>query len=59
MKIDPMKILIIGDERKTGAYLRKGLSEAGSVTDLIENGEDGLHAARDHSADSDRFSRFW
>lgn len=40
-----MKVLIVEDERKTGAYLRKGLSEAGFVTDLAEDGEDGLHAA--------------
>ncbi len=40
-----MKILIVEDEKKTGAYLRKGLSEAGFVADLAENGEDGLHAA--------------
>jgi two-component system copper resistance phosphate regulon response regulator CusR len=40
-----VKILIVEDEKKTGAYLRKGLSEAGFVLDLAENGEDGLHAA--------------
>jgi two-component system copper resistance phosphate regulon response regulator CusR len=45
MKIGAVKILIVEDEKKTGAYLRKGLSEAGFVTDLADNGEDGLHAA--------------
>src|SRR5438128_877370 len=45
MKIGAMKVLIVEDERKTGAYLRKGLSEAGFVSDLADNGEDGLHAA--------------
>src|SRR5882672_12890302 len=40
-----MKILVVEDEPKTGAYLRKGLSEAGFVTDLVDNGEDGCHCA--------------
>jgi len=40
-----VKILIIEDERKTGEYLRKGLNEAGFVTDLAANGNDGLHLA--------------
>ena len=41
----PMKILIIEDEPKTGAYLRQGLTEAGFVTDLAQTGTDGLHLA--------------
>ena len=40
-----MKILIIEDEPKTGEYLRQGLSEAGFVVDLAQNGIDGLHLA--------------
>jgi two-component system, OmpR family, copper resistance phosphate regulon response regulator CusR len=40
-----LKILIIEDEPKTGEYLRQGLSEAGFVTDLAQNGPDGLHWA--------------
>ena len=40
-----MKILIIEDEPKTGEYLRQGLSEAGFVVDLAQNGLDGLHLA--------------
>lgn len=40
-----MKILIVEDEPKTGAYLRQGLSEAGFVVDLAQNGVDGLHQA--------------
>jgi len=40
-----MKILIIEDELKTEKYLRRGLSEAGFVTDGARNGEDGLHMA--------------
>jgi two-component system copper resistance phosphate regulon response regulator CusR len=41
----PMKILIVEDEPKTGAYLRQGLIEAGFVVDLARNGPDGLHLA--------------
>jgi len=38
-----MRILIVEDEAKTGDYLKQGLAEAGFVTDLVRNGEDGLH----------------
>ena len=37
-----MKLLIIEDEAKTAAYLKKGLSEQGFVVDTSENGELGL-----------------
>ena len=40
-----MRILIIEDERKTAAYLRKGLSESGFVVDVANRGDDGLHLA--------------
>ena len=40
-----MKILLVEDEPKTGEYLRQGLSEAGFVVDLAQNGTDGLHLA--------------
>ena len=40
-----MKILIVEDEKKTGAYLKQGLSEAGFNADLTDNGIDGLHLA--------------
>lgn len=40
-----MKILIVEDEPKTVAYLRKGLSEQGYVVDFASDGEDGLHKA--------------
>ena len=40
-----MKILIVEDEPKTGEYLRQGLSEAGFVADLAQDGTDGLHLA--------------
>jgi two-component system copper resistance phosphate regulon response regulator CusR len=38
-----MRILIVEDEPKTGAYLKQGLAEAGFVTDLAPNGTDGAH----------------
>lgn len=37
-----MKLLLIEDEAKTAAYLKKGLSEQGFVVDASENGELGL-----------------
>lgn len=40
-----MKILIVEDEAKTAAYLKRGLEENGFVTDLAQNGEDGAHLA--------------
>jgi len=40
-----MKLLIVEDETKTGAYLRKGLGENGFVVDLANNGRDGLDLA--------------
>ncbi|MFA6178067.1 MAG: heavy metal response regulator transcription factor [Candidatus Methylopumilus sp.] len=40
-----MKILIVEDEPKTGEYIRKGLTEAGYVTDLFRDGLDGKHTA--------------
>lgn len=41
-----MKILIVEDEKKTAAYLRKGLAENGFVVDVASQGEEGLYIAR-------------
>jgi two-component system, OmpR family, copper resistance phosphate regulon response regulator CusR len=41
-----MRILIVEDEPKTAAYLRKGLSEGGYVVDCAGDGEEGLHLAQ-------------
>ncbi len=41
-----MHILIIEDDKKTAAYLRKGLSENGFVVDVAYQGVDGLHLAQ-------------
>jgi two-component system copper resistance phosphate regulon response regulator CusR len=40
-----MKILIVEDETKTAKFLKRGLSEAGYVVDVAEDGLQGLHLA--------------
>ena len=40
-----MKVLLVEDEAKTAAYLRKGLEENGFVIDVATDGEEGLHLA--------------
>jgi len=42
-----MKILIVEDEPKTGAYLKQGLTEAGFVADLAREGWEGLELAKE------------
>jgi two-component system copper resistance phosphate regulon response regulator CusR len=41
-----MRILVIEDEKKTTAFLAKGLREAGFAVDLARDGETGLDVAR-------------
>ena len=41
-----MRILVIEDEKKTAAFLAKGLREAGFDVDLAGDGESGLELAR-------------
>jgi two-component system, OmpR family, copper resistance phosphate regulon response regulator CusR len=41
-----MRILVIEDEKKTAAFLAKGLLEAGFGVDLARDGETGLEQAR-------------
>lgn len=41
-----MRILLIEDEKKTVAFLAKGLREAGYTVDTAEDGETGLQMAR-------------
>jgi two-component system, OmpR family, copper resistance phosphate regulon response regulator CusR len=41
-----MKILLIEDDPKTAAYLKKGLSEQGFILDIISDGAAGLEGAR-------------
>ena len=40
-----MKLLVVEDEEKSAAYLKKGLGEHGFVVDVADNGRDGLHLA--------------
>jgi two-component system, OmpR family, copper resistance phosphate regulon response regulator CusR len=46
-----MKVLIVEDETKTAAYLKRGLEENGFVADIAYNGDDGIHLAQDKSYD--------
>jgi two-component system copper resistance phosphate regulon response regulator CusR len=46
-----MKILIVEDERKTTAYLKRGLEENGFAVDIADNGEDGAYLAGTGSHD--------
>jgi two-component system, OmpR family, copper resistance phosphate regulon response regulator CusR len=41
----PMRLLIVEDEAKAAAFLRKGLTESGLAVDVATTGEDGLHCA--------------
>jgi two-component system copper resistance phosphate regulon response regulator CusR len=40
-----MRILIVEDEAKIAAYVRKGLMEQGYAVDVASDGHDGLHLA--------------
>jgi two-component system, OmpR family, copper resistance phosphate regulon response regulator CusR len=40
-----MRILVVEDEPKAAAYIRKGLTEQAYVVDVADNGIDGLHLA--------------
>jgi two-component system OmpR family response regulator len=40
-----MKVLVVEDDAKTGAYIKQSLDEHGHVTDLASNGRDGLFLA--------------
>jgi two-component system, OmpR family, copper resistance phosphate regulon response regulator CusR len=40
-----VKILVVEDEKKTAAYLRRGLTENGFAVDVARQGEEGLQRA--------------
>ncbi len=40
-----MKILIVEDEPKTAAFVKRGFTEEGFVADVAADGMDGLHLA--------------
>src|SRR5262245_15288206 len=46
-----MRILIVEDEKKTAAYLSRGLTESGLDVDVIYRGDEGLARARTGSYD--------
>jgi len=46
-----MKILVIEDEAKTAKFLKKGLTEAGFVTNVAADGLDGLYLAQETAFD--------
>src|ERR1700733_4741152 len=41
-KIEPMRTLVIEDEKKTARFIKKGLEEAGYVVELAESASAGL-----------------
>src|SRR6266852_3243272 len=40
-----MKVLLIEDDARTSAYIKRGLAEHGHVIDIAANGRDGLFLA--------------
>ena len=48
---EPMKILVIEDDREAAAYLAKAFAEAGHSVEVADNGEDGLQLAREGQFD--------
>lgn len=46
-----MKVLLIEDDAKTGAYVKRGLEKHGYVVDLAGNGRDGLLLAASEAYD--------
>ena len=46
-----MRILVIEDDTDTATYICKGLRESGHVTDIADNGEDGLFMASEQPYD--------
>src|SRR5919109_3419321 len=41
-----MRVLIVEDDKKTAAYLSKGLSASGFIVDATDKGDEGLRLAR-------------
>ena len=46
-----MRVLLIEDEAKTLAYLKKGLTENGFIVDTTNNGQEGLYFSKNYSYD--------
>lgn len=46
-----MRLLIIEDDKQVSAYIAKGMKEAGHISDIAENGKDGLFLATTENYD--------
>ncbi|MFF1819584.1 response regulator transcription factor [Kribbella sp. NPDC058245] len=46
-----MRVLIVEDEVRLAETVRRGLSDAGFVVEMVHNGEDALWAATEHTYD--------
>ncbi len=46
-----MKVLVVEDEKKIAAFVRKGLEEQGFITDVCHDGHEGLSLATSHPYD--------
>jgi two-component system copper resistance phosphate regulon response regulator CusR len=46
-----MRVLIVEDEQKAGAYIKKGLEEAGYLVDVVGDGAEGLILAKEENYD--------
>jgi len=46
-----MKVLVVEDEKKIAAFVRKGLEEQGFITDVCHEGNEGLSLATTHPYD--------
>jgi DNA-binding response OmpR family regulator len=47
-----MRVLVVEDERRLAAAVRRGLQAEGFAVDLAHDGEDGLHLAREGDYDA-------
>jgi two-component system OmpR family response regulator len=47
-----MKVLLVEDDRKLAALIRRGLTENGNATDISPDGEEALWMARAHAYDA-------
>lgn len=47
-----MRVLLVEDDSKLAALVRRGLTENGSVADVAPRGEDALWMARAHEYDA-------
>ena len=47
-----MRVLVVEDERRLAAAVRRGLSAEGFAVDVAYDGEDGLHSAREGDYDA-------